>query len=122
MARSKTIDLGRGFYEDLTLKVWVAKRDGDSRRFAARVTGTVPVYCGNGGRHDTLIDERLSAWQWPGGGEVDAGLLAGAWAGDEQTERDLADQMTEWALDGWSDPCDDDGDIEIGGIRPSDVR
>lgn len=83
---NKKADFGPGQYEDLVLVSWV---DRNHTRWV-RAKGTYQVYCGYGDHHITSIDIRSTL---------------------DDTERttpwDVIEVLVEWALQDWSDPCDD---------------
>lgn len=113
MSRVKSFRFDPGSLESVELRMWVVpgSRYGvQSPLIKARAMGSYRVYCGNGWEHSTDIDEQhLFDLERPSD-QVEE-RLAAAWArGDEDAARDAADQLVEWALEDWADPCDEVGE------------
>lgn len=99
---------GPGSLESLVLKTWVSKFDGSNRRITGRLEGTYIVYCGEGWTHEVEIKEDTSAWASETGLGTDALLLFELHnlLSKEDVKYEIANQLVEYALEDWSDPCE----------------
>lgn len=110
MAHTTTHTFGPGSLEDVKLKSWVSKREGDARRITLTLTGTFRVYCGYGYEHTVKIDIRDGAWTTEVG-QWTTDIVA-AHGGDDEAAWKLTDVLIQMALDeGWEDPCEAEQEI-----------
>lgn len=110
--RTQTFAFGPGSLESVTLKVYTHRRDQE--HLVARLEGTYTVYCGAGNSHTVSINEQMHGFEpkQPVGCLLTAyqqlefdRWMSEAYRGVEGAARMIADQLIEWALDGWNDPC-----------------
>ncbi len=104
MPNTRTHTFGPGIFESFTLTTWVGKSVGKLKRYHARLEGIYTVYCGNGNEHDQEIKITEAEWSNTSlGREI-------AYTHEEDVKLELVDNMLNWALEDWSDPC---GVIEL---------
>ena len=99
--RTQQFTFGPGSLESVTLRVYTHRRDQE--HLIAKLDGSYTVYCGAGNSHTVSIKEEMHGWTM-GTQEFDRWMKA-AYAGVEGQAQQIADQLIEWALDGWEDPC-----------------
>ena len=111
MSRVRSFRFGPGSLESIWLRMWAVPRahQSEARSVRAHTGGSYIVYCGHGWDHTVDIDEchtflldqpadDLERWLTSAWTEHDAGAAADAAA-------DAANELVDWALEGWTDPC-----------------
>lgn len=110
--RTQVHTFGPGSLESLTLRLWQNRRDQE--HLVARLEGTYTVYCGAGNSHTVSIKEEMHGWVKKEPGCIltvheqlhwDIVMLQ-AFQGVEGSAREIADQLVEYGLEDWTDPCD----------------
>lgn len=109
MGRVRSFQFGPGSLESVELRMWLVPRsgrDGLTRLIKTRATGSYRVYCGAGREHSTDVDE-WHVFDVERPDEEVEERLAVAWTGgDRDAAWDAAHQLVDWALEGWTDPCE----------------
>ena len=106
---TKTVRFGPGAHESLWVRVWTARGSGGDR-LKGEVFGSYRVYCGAGNEHAEEIREEFSGWRAERSGHEEADLLWRIREGDEEAAYGLADLAVQYALEDWTDPCEDEED------------
>ncbi len=102
MPHVKKHTFGPGVFESMTLTTWVGKSEGKAKRWHARLEGTYTVYCGNGNEHGQEI--KITEIEWSSSDSALGRVIA--YAHEEEVNLELVDNMLNWALEDWSDPCE----------------
>ena len=101
--RTQAFTFGPGNMEMLSLRIWQHRRDPE--HLVARLTGQFDIYCGFGNCHWVTIREEMHGWTR--GQETFDDWMREAFRGVQGAADNIASQLVEFALEGWTDPCSD---------------
>ena len=109
MSRVRKYGFGPGRLESLRMRLWRQPvRHQDFSYVNVSLEGHFTAYCGFGNEHTVEIAERHSVDLDHSIESVDR-VIADLWnrGGDDPTEASaaVADQLLEWSLEDWVDPC-----------------
>lgn len=102
-----TYTFGPGRFEDLKLRVYRRVRR-DTDHIVAKCVGSFKVYCGAGNTHTVSINEEMHGLMGAPQEFDQMMQRAVSGPGNEDTAYELVEQLVEWALQDWSDPCEED--------------
>jgi hypothetical protein len=107
MSRVRSFRFGPGSLESISLRMWAVPRayESEPRSVRAHANGSYTVYCGQGWDHVADIDERHTFFPEQPADDLER-RLASAWTEhDADAAADAANELVDWALEGWEDPC-----------------
>jgi len=107
MSRVRSFRFGPGSLESIWLRMWAVPRahQSEARSVRAHANGSYTVYCGHGWDHAVDIDERHTFFLEQPADDLER-RLASAWTKhDTGAAADAANELVDWALEGWTDPC-----------------
>lgn len=97
---------GPGSLESLVLKTWVSKVNGSETQITARLEGTYTVYCGEGWTHEVRVKESESGWNSESFEESTRLFQLHNFMDEVDTKYEIANDLVNYALEDWSDPCE----------------